>query len=178
MLIDEDGIHKLKGRHESDHNTIFLELHMEGNGKEKVIKKTEWNLRASEEKWSQFGEELKRRTQIASQILLANAPFEERYSQWYRQLTEAAMVSIGKTTFKEGGKEKFSDEVKNLRAKKKEIRNEIKECPDHEKRTTLVSHHKEIQDLITGKIAIEKMEMMKQRLHLVAADKSRKKRKN
>ena len=173
MIIDEDGIHKVKGRHESDHNTISLELHMEKTNKEKVLKKTEWNLRASDEKWSEFREELKKRTQIASQILLTDAPFEDRYKLWQGQLTEAAMVSIGKTTFKEGGKEKFSDEVKILRAKKKEIKNEIKNCSDYERRKTLVSDHKTIQDETTAKIATEKTVIMKQRLQAVASDKSK-----
>ena len=61
MSIDEDGIYKIKGKNETDHNTISLDINMKNVDKTKVIKKTDWNLRASSEKWTQFGEELVRR---------------------------------------------------------------------------------------------------------------------
>ena len=120
MLIDEDGIYKIKGRNETDHNTICVELNINAMEREKVVKKTDWNLRASSEKWAQFGNELEKRKDAADQIISdTNLPFQERYCKWYGHLNSAAMTTIGKTTFKAGGKEKFSQEVKAYRTPKR-----------------------------------------------------------
>ena len=50
MVIDEDGLLKVKGKkNETDHNTISLELKLPNIDSTKVVKKTDWNLRASSE---------------------------------------------------------------------------------------------------------------------------------
>ena len=135
MLIDEDGLYKIKGKHETDHNTICLEMKLIDIDKMKVVRKTDWNLRASSEKWALFGEELVLRTEKAELILSkTDEPFEDRYSKWYSELNTAAMKSIGKTTFKEGGKEKFSVEVKDLRKSKKKLKSSIRNKNDYVKR--------------------------------------------
>ena len=156
MLIDEEGIYKIKGKHETDHNTICLDINMNNIDKVKVIKKTDWNLRASNEKWASFGEELVQRTKTAENILLkTDEPFENRYAKWYKELNTAAMNTIGKTTFKEGGKDKFSDEVKELRKNKKTLKTCIRNEKDYIKRQDTLQQYKNIQDEIPTKIGEE-----------------------
>ena len=100
-------------------------------------------------------------------------PFEQRYANWFRELNNAAMISIGKTTFKEGGKEKFSDEVKSLRDTKKSIKTDIKYERDYEQRREHIRQYKDIQDKITKQIDSEKKEILKQRLHKIASDRTK-----
>ena len=173
MLIDEDGIYKIKGKHETDHNTICLDLNINNIEKMKVIKKTDWNLRASSEKWASFGQELSKRTKTAEKFLLKkDEPFQQRYAKWYNELNNAAMNTIGKTTFKEGGKEKFSDEVKDLK-RKKTLKIQIRNKDNYEKRHDTIQQYKRIQDEITTKIGEEKRQIAKQQLEKIAADKSK-----
>ena len=174
MLIDEEGLYKIKGRHETDHNTICLELNINNANKTKMIKKTDWNMRASNEKWTKFGDELTSKTEKAKQFLhQTDIPFQDRYIKWYNELNNAAMNSIGKTTFKEGGQEKFSEEVNNLRRSKKTLKTSIRNETDYGKRQDAVQHYKEIQDKITKKIGEERKENIKQKLEKIAADKSK-----
>ena len=174
MLIDEEGMYKIKGRNETDHNTICVELSMNALEKERVVKKTDWNLRASSEKWTQFGDELEKRKDAAHQVISdTNLPFQERYFKWYGYLNSAAMTTIGKTTFKAGGKEKFSQEIKSLRDTKKELKQEIKSEKIHEKKQDLIHKFKDTQEKIATQIDKERGEIMKQKLERIASDKSR-----
>ena len=83
------------------------------------------------------------------------------------------MNSIGKTTFKEGGKEKFSEEINNLRRAKKTIKISIKNEINYGKRQNAVKQYKEIQEKITEKIGEERIETIKHKLDKIAADKSK-----
>ena len=108
MIIDESGLYKVKGKNDPDHNTICINLTVKDLNRLKTVKKTDWNLRASSEKWAQFGDELVERQSKADQLITdPSKPCEERYRKWYNELDTAARNSIGKTTFRAGGKEKF-----------------------------------------------------------------------
>ena len=174
ILIDEDGIYKIKGKHETDHNTICIDMNIGKLDKQKVVKKTEWNLRASSEKWALFGDELVMRTDIARNSLNAtDKPFEYRYKKWYQELNTAAMKTIGKTTFKEGGKEKFSFEVKDLRNAKTKLKADIKKEGNHDEKRELILQYKTVQEKITIQIDHERKEIIKQKLEKIASDKSK-----
>ena len=174
MIVDEEGIYKIKGKHETDHNTIVLDLNIHNIDKIKVIKKTEWNLRASSEKWALFGDELTNRTRTANCFLQQkDMPFQNRYAKWYNELNKAAMNSIGKTTFKEGGKEKFSSEVGELRKTKKELKKAIRSEKDYTKRQDTLNQYKVIQEEIVTKIEKEKSAIMREKLEKIAADKTK-----
>ena len=128
MIIDEDGIMKVKGKNdnETDHNTIHIKLNISNIDKTKVVKRTGWNLRASSTKWTAFKEELEKRKIKATGIITdPEKPIDARYKKWYDELETAARITIGKTTFKIGGKEKFSKEVNRLREEKKSIKKNI-----------------------------------------------------
>ena len=58
------------------------------------------------------------------------------------------MNTIGKTTLK-GGKDKFSDEVKELRKNKKTLKTCIRNETDYVKRQVTLQQYKRTQDEIT-----------------------------
>ena len=101
MSIDEEGLLKVTGKNPSDHNTITINLSLPSAQKFVDIKTTGWNIKADEEKWQKFRDELRRRQARATQIITdSNRPMDERYKKYFRELETAARVSIGKTTFK------------------------------------------------------------------------------
>lgn len=174
MTIDEDGIFKPKGKNATDHNAIYLDLNIKNMDKTKVVRKTDWNLRASNEKWALFANELEARTERAQHLLTdVGKPFKMRYANWFSELNSAAMKTIGKTTFKEGGKAKFSEEIKELRNTKKKIRTDIKNAVTYTNRQSHLKRYKAVQDDISVKINKEKKEIMKQKLQKIATDKTK-----
>ena len=174
MVIDEVGEYKIKGKNETDHNTICLDVTISNIDRRKIVRKTDWNLRASSEKWVLFGDELVTRTEKARNILEeTDKPFETRYANWFHELNTAALKTIGKTTFKEGGKEKFSHEVKELRDIKKTIKADIKTEREYDTKGDLIKKYKEVQEKITTQINKEKKEIMKQKLQKIASDKTK-----
>ena len=121
MKRDEEGLMKVKGRNknETDHNTISITLDINDIDKTRIIRKTDWNLRASSEKWQQFREELEKRREKATNIIKdPEKPIDNRYKKWYEEIENAARKTIGKTTYKLGGKERFLKVVTKLRSEK------------------------------------------------------------
>ena len=132
-------------------------------------------MRASDEKWQQFGDELTKRQAKANEIITnKNIPFEKRYNKWYGELDSAARNTIGKTTFKAGGKEKFSNEFKELQGDKKELRTEIKAETDPAKRGELIERYKVVKDKTTAQITHEREEINRSKFDKIIADRSRK----
>ena len=90
MTIDE-GIHKIKRKNETDHSTICIDIKINGIEKQKIVKKTDWNLRASNDKWASFGDLLEESSDTATSIITDHTiPFNTRYKQWYKVLDNAA----------------------------------------------------------------------------------------
>ena len=189
MIIDEDGLIKIKGKKESDHNTIVIDLAIPNVDKITKQTKTNWNLRASTEKWKQFENELERRREKANKIIADESkPFNERYKAWYKELEAAARTTIGKTTNKEGKKEKFSGIVENMRSEKKELKTKIKNAQKQSSRTSsaeegpqpqtceksrLINEYKLMQEKLKNQIIKEKAAKIQQRFNKIIADKSR-----
>ena len=53
MTIDEEGIHKISGIKDTDHNTITVQFEM-NKTKQGKRHAAEWRLNAPEEKWEEF----------------------------------------------------------------------------------------------------------------------------
>ena len=175
MVIDENGIYKVRGKNDTDHNTICVDIVIDGLNKTKVVRKTDWNLRASSEKWAQFGVQIEQRQTKAKQIITDKSmPFQERYNKWFNQLDTAARETIGKTTFKTGGKEKFSNDVKTMQQEKKVIKQQIRNNMDIGDKGHLIKRYKEIQDKVTTQIQKERQTIANERFERIAADKSKK----
>ena len=173
MTIDESELYKIRGKNDTDHNTICVTVNMKDLDMKKIVKKTDWNLRASSEKWSKFGDELVESQLKAEHVITdENIPFQVRYKKWYNLLDNAARNSIGKTTFKAGGKEKFSHIVKGLQQKKDEAKTEIKKSVNNDERLTLIKKYKDVQSEVTAQIELERYEITRQRFEKIAFDTS------
>ena len=67
--IDEEGLHKIRGKNNSDHKTITLSIEIENIDKTRIDKKTIWNLKASQEKWDLYANELDKRRERATAFI-------------------------------------------------------------------------------------------------------------
>ena len=174
MKIDEEGLHKIKGKNESDHNTITISIEIDNVDRTRIDKKTIWNLKASQEKWEMYGNELEKRCKKATSIITnSHTTINQRYKKWTNEMDQAARVSIGKTTVKSGGKERISTEVKILQNEKREKKKEIRTQTEPEIRNNLISQYKEIQNRIHSQMVTEKTLHIEEKFNRIAADNSR-----
>ena len=91
--------------------------------------------------------ELNKRYHKATTIITdQNIEINRRYNLWSQEIEYAARKTIGKTTIKEGKKEKTSKDVQKLNLKKKEIKTQIQKEADRTKKKTLIEKYKKVQD--------------------------------
>ena len=122
-------------KNESDHNTIHLKVKIPQIDKTKPLKRTGWNVNASDEKWELFTKEIKARQKTAEDIMAdKDKPLEIRYKMALKEIEKAGMRTIGKTTYKEGKMKKSSKELRGLQNKKKEIKKQIQKEKEKSKK--------------------------------------------
>ena len=147
VVIDEEGLLKVKGKKETDHNTISIKIDIEELEKVKPVKNTGWNLKAASEKWKCFEESLKNRYKKATEIIMNDElNIEERYNKWFHEIDSAGRETIGKTTYKVKNKKKVSRETRLIRKEKKSIKEALKKEKDKEKRFMLIGQYKQLQN--------------------------------
>ena len=174
MLIDEDGLMKVKGRNYSDHNTILIEMNISGNYYPKTEKKTCWNIHASETKWNAFTDEINKRYNVARTIISNQAiDIDTRYKKWFQELENAARKTIGKTTIKEGKKVKPSTTIKHFNDQKKQLKTRIQAEQNLAIKTQLINKYKDIQEKTKEQMIIEKSEELKERFEKIISEPSR-----
>ena len=150
VIIDEDGLYKIKGKLDSDHNTILINIRIPNIEKFRAKKTTVWNLRAPSEKWADFSDQLRQNCEwAASQISDSSIPLETRYNNWYRGVEQMARQTIGKTTLKATRDIKPTDEMKLLQQRKKALKDEIQNEKDKEEKDKLIADYKSIQEKLT-----------------------------
>ena len=148
MKIDEEGLLKIQGKKETDHNTIMVKISIGKLDAPKVTKRVSWRLTAPPAKWEQFKRELYKQKDFARRTFAeTEVPMDTRYKRWLKKIEAAAMKSIGKTTFKEGGNELFSDEVKDLRSEKRIVKKALKQNRTHE-RQNMIGQYRKLQEAI------------------------------
>ena len=173
MIIDEDGLLKIKGKKETDHNTISLKIDIENTEKIKPVKNVGWNIHAPDEKWKQFEENLKNNYEKATKIITdERLSIEERYNKWFHQLDNAARQSIGKTTYNSGKKKKESCEIRELQERKKVIKNQLAQEKDKERRFVLVGKYKELQNETKEQVIKEQVYHTELKFNRIANDKT------
>ena len=85
MTIDEEGLMRVKGKNESDHNTIVFHMNIPSINRIGAIKKTTWNIHASDEKWKDFSHELEKRKQKAATIITnTEGPLEAKMKKYMK----------------------------------------------------------------------------------------------
>ena len=172
MLIDEEGILKVKGQKDTDHNTIVVNLKMEKVNRPKPERKTKWRLNAPEANWKKFRQELGKLQTSTHQIFSStDKSIDKKYSKWLKNIESAAWMSIGKTTIRNRKKEQFSENIKQLRREKGEKKNELKRNPD--KNLAIIKELIEIQNKIKNQILTERTQKTNDQLKRMTQDKSR-----
>ena len=174
MLIDEDGLFKVKGRNPSDHNTIVIEMHISGTYYPKTEKRTTWNIYAPESKWESFANEIIQRYNKSRAIIGdSSIDIDKRYKKWFLELENAARKTIGKTTIKEGHNEKPSAVVKQLNQEKKHLKSRIHSDIDAAEKQMLINEYKHLQEKTKEQIVNEKTEKIRERFEKIISEPSR-----
>ena len=174
MLIDEDGLYKVKGRNQSDHNTILIELHMTGTLHPKTTKKTCWNIHAPEQKWNSFIGEINQRYAKARAIISnPSLNINNKYKKWLLEIENAARKTIGKTTIKEGKQKKPSITITQFNYQKKQIKAQIQIERNAETKEKLINEYKEVQEKTKEQIIREKTEEIKEKFEKIIGEPSR-----
>ena len=167
MEIDESGLYRPKGKNETDHNAILVRMHLEMEKQKRKNKVVVWNLRADEEKWKKFRHNLQMQKTNLENIMTSPDDMDSRYKKWEGTIVHAAKQSIGKTTLKENGKEKFSENVERLRAERRKMKNLVKNTDDASTKYQITSECIKIQEKIRQEIKKEKRGKIEKRLEEV-----------
>ena len=167
MEIDESGLYRPKGKNETDHNTILVRMHLEMEKQKRKNKMVVWNLRADEEKWKKFRHNLQMQKTNLENLMVSPDDMDSRYKKWEGMIVHAAKQSIGRTTLKENGKEKFSENVEKLRAERRKMKNLIKNTDDASTKYQITSECIKIQEKIRQEIKKEKRGKIEKRLEEV-----------
>ena len=174
MIIDEDEMWKITGKNPSDHNTILLSLYIPCVDKGKTLKTITWNIKANDDKWNEFTNEIRRRTDNAANIITNNdEDMERKYKKFCNEIEVAARKTIGKTTYKENHTFKDSQAVSDLKKKKRMMKDEIQEEKDAILRQSKIEEYKGLQDQIRDIMTKEKAEIITKKFEKITEDKSR-----
>ena len=174
IIIDEDGLLKVKGKKETDHNTILVKMKIESIEKIKPVKNIGWNLKAPEEKWRQFEQNLRNRYKKATDIIMnEDMNIEERYNKWFHELDSAARESIGKTTFNVNSrKNKVSKKAREIQKEKRTIKSLLKDESDKQTRYLLIGQYKKLQEESRDLVIEEQTEQTKLKFEKILNDKT------
>merc|ERR1712083_498357 len=92
---------------------------------------SDWNLRASADKWQEFREEIQKSVPRAIEIMNEwRVDMTERYTKWERLIYKAAIKTIGRTTFRPNKPRKPSREIERLRRERTECKKEFERETD------------------------------------------------
>ena len=171
MLIDEDGLFKIKGKKETDHNTIIATFCFTNNLIQPKLRNSVWRLQAPESNWIEFNRGLFDLTNKIEKLLLQDKPIDDCYHTWLKMIEGVAWKEIGKTTLKTRETEQFSELVERMRKEKREIRASLKEgCIDRE---NMIKSFKELQEKLKQQILKERAEKISAKMTKLAQDKTR-----
>ena len=98
MTIDEEGLLKIKGQRDTDHNTIIVEMKISKIDKHKPEKIIRWRIGAPDVCWQKFRDELRKLRSETENFILSAASIDQKYTKWMKKIEIAARKSIGKTT--------------------------------------------------------------------------------
>ena len=164
MEIDEDGIFRPKGKNETDHNTIVVKMDIKDIQRGQDAKNVVWNVKAPKEKWDDFRRILGEQKNHLGEIMEKPESMDTRYGEWEKTVWKIGMDTIGRTTIKDGGKEKFSENVEKLRKERRMKKKQIGHANDAATRYQLTSECIKIQEDIKEEIAKEKREKIEGKL--------------
>ena len=123
MEIDEEGLHRLKSKSETDHNSIIIKANLQNIIKNRREKTVTWRINAPEELWEKYRNRLEQFSITSCNLMNDKTKsFQHRYNLWINELKKIISQTIGKTTTKGHNREKFSKSVTNLRKEKRVLK--------------------------------------------------------
>ena len=111
VIVDEQGLYRMKGRKESDHNTILMEISTEYTKEIKTIKR--WKLNNTDG-WKNFNQQMKECNKEISK--LTQEETQSKIKELLKNTIGQITVSTGKNKLKE------SEMTKQLRGLKKQAK--------------------------------------------------------
>ena len=166
MVVDEEGLYKVKGKTESDHNSILIELNPKNvpiNAAEKRV--VTWRLKAPEDKWRMFREKLCDINFGYGGSNSGTASMSQAYGNWVRNVETAAIATIGKTTHKNNYKTTVSEIVTQMRKEKRELKNKLIKEQNQENKKEWREKYIRKQCEVRKQIEIEKRESLKNKIN-------------
>ena len=161
MTIDEEGIHKISGIKDTDHNTITVQFEMNKTKQEKRYA-AEWRLNAPEEKWEEFRNSLNTVQFNMQHNMKAN--MTDIYHNWQKCIERIAQNTIGKTTKKPDCQKYQSTEIKILRQERREAKKTFESEKDPTQKQIQKDNYIEKQKLVRYQLEKEEKERTEQRV--------------
>ena len=159
--VDEEAIHRIKGKSKTDHNTIIVEFEIKMTKETKRIKK--WNLK-NKEGWEKYNEEFKRRYKN-------NKP--KNYKEMNKLITSTMRYTIGQTNIMVGDKRtKETEKIKQMRKQMKVARKEFNHAikKDREQIEQKMKNYYDKQEELGIEIQKEKQKQTEQKLKQYAEE--------
>ena len=128
----------LKERKHRNHNSFLIKVNINNIDHYHTDQRSNWKTNASEEQWDNLAEKLHLYERESNTLMSnSNIPIDERYSQWFNQMETIVNSTIGKKIHKSSKPEKFSNEIRFMRAEKRKLKKMITNEDDLQKRKTL-----------------------------------------
>lgn len=159
--IDEEGILRIKGKKETDHNTMTLAVHLPYEPRQLKIQK--WK-KGTEEDWKNFNEQLHQS--------LDKIKIPVHYDALIDSIRTTAKQTVGKKSITLGKKPKTKNpRIKNLRAEKKEKRKSFETLPKNtaEKAQALKEYYT-AQTNLREEIENHETELVNRKIELLASE--------
>ena len=155
MKIDEEGLYKITGNNQTDHNTIILKMNLSSIA-QMTPHTPQFRINAPAEKWDEFRDKLSTvRFDLEHNM---SAPLTEVYHEWKKCIESIAFNTIGKTTKKNKPYRPESATVKGLRKERRSIKMLFENEPDVDKRAHLKNVYIEKQKLVRTQLEKEEKE--------------------
>ena len=172
--IDEEGLHRLSGKCETDHNSIIIETNLCDIQKIQTQKRVSWRLNAPEQKWSAFRTKLESFSGYSYELMNDRTKtLQERYDIWMKTFTKVINETIGKTTHKGDKNEKFGPQIMELRRQKREVKKNFRNSTDMRSKEILKCRYVLQQKRLQLLIKQERAQKIKDRFEKMVAKGSR-----
>ena len=170
MVIDEEGIHKISGLKDTDHNTITV--HFELNKTEEKKRQTPvYRINAPEEKWEEFRNALS--TVHFDMHKNIGANITDVYYNWLKCIENIAQNTIGKTTKKSNTHKYESMDLKVLRQDRREAKKDFESEKELSQRKLKKEYYIEKQKQVRHQIEKEEKERTEQKVkQILSGDKN------
>ena len=172
VTVDETGLHRMKGKCDSDHNSIIIDMNISKKVR-KVQKTTMWRLNAPEEKWEAFRRLIAKKRRTFTRIVNNRGiSINCMYRKWLQEIEKTALVTIGKTTYKSSGSQKCSKVVQKLRNEKREIKKVYQKELDMEMKKEYLKQYKEKQEEQKERMQTEQREKIQNKFERMIREKN------